>query len=135
MTFNGTIVNRTTGSIAFVSIPNGSYAYQIGPWGDPDACVLDEASESGSTTVAGTSVNISIAFTCSGTGSGTGPGSSGPGLLGLTGDVGYFVILGIVIVVVITGVVVALWMRRPGSRAPPQAYSVPPPPPPPPPSS
>ncbi len=132
---NGSVENRTTTTIVFSDLSNGVYPYTIGAWDDPDACVLDEPTESGSVTIDGAPSTVDIAFKCAGS---TGPSQSpGSGFLGLPGIEGYAVI-GIVVLVVVVAVVllaVRAGRSRPPAAAPPGSGGVPPPPsyPPPPP--
>ncbi len=141
---NGTVENRSTTTIVFSDLPNGVYPYTIGAWDNPDACVLDESSESGSVTIDDAAATVDIAFTCASTGSPSSPQSPGSGFLGLPGDEGYALLGGIVVVVVLAVVLLAVRSRRPrppsgggpGNPAPPGAGGAPPswgPPPPPPP--
>lgn len=128
VTLDGYGQNATTSTIVFAHETNGSHSYEIGPWGDVDECVLDLASESGSVSVSGKGVTVSVPFTCASTSvsSGTGGLLLGLGLLVVA-------VVVIVVVVIVVVVVVVVLLARSGPSTPPPPVMPPPPPPPPPP--
>jgi DNA-binding beta-propeller fold protein YncE len=132
---NGTVYNRTTSSIMFDGVADGSHTYSIGAWDDEDECVLDEASETGTVTVSGAPASVAVAFSCAGTIPPL-PGGSASGFLGLAGDLG-IILIGVVVVVVVVIVLVVLAatgkLGGGGATGPSGPPLMPPPPPPPPP--
>ncbi len=132
VTLNGTVKNETSAQIVFNDLPNGSYPYTLGPWEDPDGCVLNAATDSGSVVIDGASELVYVSFTCSVGSSPPPPSSGSSGFLGLPGNDGYYLIGLVVVVVAVLAVALAVRSRgRP--PASPSSPGVPPPPPPPPP--
>lgn len=135
ITLSRVLEQSSSGSIVFAE-PNGTYTYTVGPVAGYTA-----TPSSGSGQVAGAAQSLAIAFSPSGGGGG---GGSSTGFLGLPGQVGYYLLVGIVVVVIlgITGALISRSRRRgrgPPPNVPPSASpSLPPsgwpeaPPPPPP---
>jgi DNA-binding beta-propeller fold protein YncE len=120
ITFNGTIENRTGPSIEFLGIPDGVYGYTVGTWGNASSCVLDDAYDTGSVTVANAPVSVNVPFVC------VPETPSVYTFLGLSAFLLLALVLSVVVVVVIA-VVLVLGLGR--SRPPPPVVSYAPPPP------
>jgi YVTN family beta-propeller protein len=145
VTFNGTGLNVSSSTAVFNSIPNGSYSYSTGPWADKSTCSLPSSSMSGTATVNGAAVTVNLPFICTGGSGGPGGGGGPSSFLGLPGNDGYFLLVGVVVAVVAAVVALLLVSRRrpprgvveaptpPAAPPWPQPTWPPPPPPPPPP--
>jgi YVTN family beta-propeller protein len=141
---DGTTLNSTASSIVFDGISNGSHSFTIGPWQEAtSACTYDSFSNSGSVSVTGAPKTVNVPFIDCGGSSSTGSGS-GSAFLGLPGDDGYFLVIGVAAAVIVGAAALMIVRGRPprGSSAganapisppPPGAWTPPPPPPPPPP--
>ncbi len=100
VTVGGVPKTSTSAQITF-QVPNGTYAFSVGPV--PGYTV---ALATGSINVSGEPVHVALTFSASG-------GGSSSGFLGLSGDTGYYVLGGIVILVAVV-VAVAARLRRKG---------------------
>lgn len=143
ISLSATTVNETSDSIVFDGIPDGSYSYTLGAYQDETSCVPKNLnfSQMGTVTVAGAPVTVTVDFSCIGSGGGSGGSLL---FLGLPGDEGYYLLIGVSAVVIVGVSAVLLVKRRPprrttpgapssGGPPPPGAWTPPPPPPPSPP--
>ncbi|HUZ80277.1 MAG TPA: thermopsin family protease [Thermoplasmata archaeon] len=128
VTLNGGTASSTSSVITFAEA-NGAYNYTVGAVSGFTASPV-----SGTVSVSGASVSVSIAFTASG-GGGTAGGS---GFLGFSGSTGYIVVGGLAAVVVVGVIAAALISRSRAARnrraaapgvpplGPPYSYGAPP---------
>ena len=118
VTLGGSTKSSQTTSVAFQE-PNGTYNYTVGaPSGYSGSPSI------GSLGVNGAAAGQSIAFTS------TGSGGSTNGLLGLPGNEGLYIIVGVVALAVVAGLAFGLMRRRrappaPGSGTPPASEAPP----------
>ncbi len=98
VTLNGVLQSSSTSTIMFQE-PNGTYAFSVG-----SVSGYNVAPSTGSLRVSGAPVTQALTF------SATSSSTSSAGFLGLSGNTGYYVLIGIVIVA-IAGVAVAFFAR------------------------